>query len=483
MIGGMGVRWISAQQVRSLLGQSPWGSPVYQELAERLRLLVVDGRLSIGVRMPSERDLAEVLHLSRSTVAAAYGQLRESGFLASRTGSGSFVVLPHVQASGAQLPGLFAADPADVISLTYASGPAPAGMASAFAAAAERLPGLLAGHGYFPDGIVELRSVLADWFTGRGLPTTPDQMVITSGALAALNLVTRTVLSAGDRVLVESPTYANAIEVVRQVSRPVPYPLSDAGWDTDDFDLAVRQSVPRLCYLIPDFHNPTGAWMSEEDRPQIAKSLRRQGTIPVIDETLVELTLDHQPLRAPMARYLPEAVTIGSASKAFWGGLRIGWIRAPHDLVRPLVETRATLDLGAAPFEQLVLADLVSGPGEVLAAQRDRVREQRDHLGRELATALPDWSVSAPAGGLALWATLPDECSSRMAAQAERHGLALTAGPRFFVAGGGERQLRIPYTARPEVLSAAVRRLSSLWSEVQSQRGSRQQSLTLGLTA
>jgi DNA-binding transcriptional MocR family regulator len=237
-----------------------------------------------------------------------------------------------------------------------------------------------------------------------------------------------------------------------------------------------------MSYLIPDFHNPTGIWMTEEARPEIAAALQRYRSVAVIDETLVELSLDPAEMRTPLACYLPGAITIGSASKAFWGGLRIGWIRAPRDLIRPLIETRALTDLGAAPFEQLVLAELLGAQTGLLARRRERLRAQRDRLRAQLSVAVPDWTSNCPAGGLSLWVTLPQESSSRLAALADRHGLLLTAGPRFFVTGGGERHLRLPFTAGDETLTEAVTRLSALWYDVQS-GGSGRGSETQGMTA
>ncbi|MET0694707.1 MAG: PLP-dependent aminotransferase family protein [Propionibacteriaceae bacterium] len=478
----MPLRSVSAQQVKRLLGSTEFATPVYRDLADRLRLLIVDGRLTDGSRLPSERDFAHLLRLSRSTVTSAYVRLRELGYLHTRQGSGNYVSLPERQRTNTQLPG-GERDESGAISFAYASGPALPGLAGAYRAATERLPSLLAGHGYYPDGIEELRQALAEWYTQRGLTTTADQLVITAGALSALNIVAQTVLSPGDRALVESPSYPNALDVLRQRARPVPYPLSPTGWEPRDFELTLRQSAPRLSYLIPDFHNPTAAWMSEEIRPEVAAALRRYRSTAVIDETLVELSLDDEPMRTPLAAYLPDAITIGSASKAFWGGLRIGWIRAPRPLVRPLLETRALLDIGTAPFEQLVLAELLADSQAFLTAQRERLRIQRDRLLAELAAALPGWTADSPAGGLSLWVTLPDESSTRLAALAERHHLVLTAGPRFFTDGGGERQLRLPYTAEPEVLADAVQRLAALWADLDSSGHGRPRSAALGLTA
>ncbi len=230
---------------------------------------------------------------------------------------------------------------------------------------------------------------------------------MTTGALSAFIVVSTTVLDRGDRLLLESPTYTNALEATRRAGlRPAGYPLPDDGWQPSELGRTLDQTGSRALYLIPDHQNPTGLSMDDPIRSALAGELRRRQITVIVDETLVELGLEEQQ-RTPFAALLPGAISLGSASKAFWGGLRVGWIRAPHSLVPRLVETRASLDLGTAPYEQLVLAELLRDPDRALTAQRDRLRRQRDHLIGLVAEALPDWSFERPAGGLSLWVRLP----------------------------------------------------------------------------
>ena len=136
------------------------------------------------------------------------------------------------------------------------------------------LPRYLAGTGYHPLGLTSLREALADRFTERGLPTTPDQVMVTSGALAGLAVTARALLSPGDRVLLESPTYPNAIDTLRRSgARPVALPLDRDGWDVEAAEAALRQTAPRAAYLIPDFHNPTGALMPDAQRAALGDAL------------------------------------------------------------------------------------------------------------------------------------------------------------------------------------------------------------------
>ena len=432
-------------------------------------MLAVDGRLVPDQRLPSERELAVRLSLSRTTVTAAYARLRDAGYLRARRGAGNFVALPHRRAASGFVPGSLRTRE-DAIGWNCASGAAAPGLGAAYARAAERLPELLSGSGYLPDGLDDLRMRIAAWYVRRGLDTDPDQVVVTTGALSAFIIVATTVLDRGDRLLLESPTYTNALEATRRAGlRPVGYPLPDDGWQPSELGRTLDQTAARALYLIPEHQNPTGLSMDEETRLALAGELHRRPVTTIVDESLVELGLEGR-RTTPLAALLPHAISLGSASKAFWGGLRVGWIRAPHSLVPRLVETRAALDLGTAPYEQLVLAELLRDPARILDAQRDRLRRQRDHLVASLAAALPDWSFDRPVGGLSLWVRLPAPLSSRLAELAERHGLLLTPGHRFFVGGGGERYVRLPYTHPTDVLDEAMARLSEAWRSAQSSR-------------
>ena len=126
------------------------------------------------------------------------------------------------------------------------------------------------------------------------------------------------------------------------------------GWDLDATVARVRQVSPRLAYLIPDFQNPTGLLMDDAQRERYAAALRRGRVTPIVDESHALLALDGQAMPRPFAAYAPDTITVGSTSKGFWGGLRVGWIRAPHDQMERLTRARVTLDLGVPVMEQLV---------------------------------------------------------------------------------------------------------------------------------
>ena len=458
---------MAASRVASLVGDFD-RSPAYQGLAEGLRVLITDGRVPVGVRLPSERELTDALGVSRTTVTRAYAELRDRGFLVSRQGSGSVASLPAARGlRGDHL--LPPADlPADKIDLTCAA-PAPGpGLLGAFQRAVAELPQYLSGSGYYPSGLPALREAVATRYADRGLPTDPDQVMIVPGALAGLAITARALVKRGARTLVESPTYPNAIATLKHSGARLV--SSDVGREDPQVDglLDVAEQVaPPLAMLIPDFHNPTGHLMTETDRERTAAAFARIGTRPIIDESMVDIALEGQAMPVPFATFAPDAVTVGSLSKPFWGGLRIGWVRAPRELMDALFRARLSLDLGTPLLEQLVAIELIENGDALLAHRREQLRASRDAAVAALAAHLPEWQVRPPSGGLSLWCELPDARahSSDLVPYAAGRDVLIVPGPEFAPEGGLDRFLRIPFTAPPHVLERAIAAIAVAWRD------------------
>jgi DNA-binding transcriptional MocR family regulator len=466
---------LSPTALARLLGQWHLGAaPAYRELADVVRLLVLDGRIPLGTALPSERTLAATLAVSRTTVTAAYSSLREQGFLSSGQGTRGRTCLPRSsnQAPGTEAaaraglsgaPGL--AVPDGVIDLAYASLPASGEVVHrAFAAALTELPALLPGFGYDALGVPALREAIAGRYTAVGVPTTPAQILVTSGAQHALNIVLRTMVGRQDKVLVEHPTYPNALDAIRATGcRMVPValpPAPETGWDLDAVEAALMQQRPRLAYMVPDFHNPTGRLMSDAQRRRLVRAAAASGTVLVADETLRELNLDGG-TAAPLASFSPAVVSIGSLSKSHWAGLRTGWIRASESLIQRFAAARTTMDLGGPVVEQLAAVHLVRSLAEPLPARLDAMRESRAALLDLLRGHLPQWQPERPSGGLAVWCRLPTASSTTLTVIAPEFGIRLAAGPRFGVGGVFENHLRVPFTLPPDKLETAVLALRS----------------------
>ncbi|MEU9236875.1 PLP-dependent aminotransferase family protein [Streptomyces subrutilus] len=470
-------RTLGSRQLAALLPAEVRARPGYRGLADALRTLILDGRVALHVRLPAERELAEAVGASRATVTGAYDLLRESGYVRSRRGSGTWTELPdgHLPVGSSALIGGGTGGRPDGeagIDLAIAAMGAPEGsLAEAFAWAAPRLPRLARNPGYHPFGLPDLRAAVAERFTRRGLPTRPEQILVTAGAQQAFALVVSLLCRPGDRVVTENPTYANALDALRHARlRTGSVAVSDAGWDMEIAESTLRQTVPRLVYSIPDFHNPTGALMPPEQRLRLLAATRATGTWLVVDETIADIALD-VPAPPPLASLAPRGgaehvITIGSLSKTHWGGLRVGWIRATAKMITELTSVRVCADMTGSVLDQLVALPLMEGLERALPARLAQLRIQREALVASLQRHTPEWSWRLPPGGLSLWVDLGEPVSSALSERAAAAGVHIGRGARFGVDPGTfEHRLRIPYTLPADRLDEGVRLLAQAFHE------------------
>ncbi|MWB98597.1 PLP-dependent aminotransferase family protein [Agromyces seonyuensis] len=456
---------LSARSLATLLGDWRSAAPANEALADRVRLLVLDGRIPAGTRLPADRELAERLSVSRTTIAAAYARLRDRELVHSLRGSGS-VVRPHGGTGIAP-----AATGAGVVDFSKAAPPALPWLPEIAREAVDELPAHLEGPGFDGIGLPRLRTALADRYTARGLPTNGDQIMVTLGAQHAIALLSRTLLARGDRALIEAPTYPHAYEALRLAGARLAT-VPTAAEDDDGFgrldeglalEQAVQQSNPALAYVMPDFQNPTGRTLDEEARARLTAAAARQGTVLIADETTAELNIDRPGgVPAPLAASGP-AVLVGSVGKTVWGGVRVGWIRADVPLIRRLAQARPPGDLGTPILEQLMVARLLERYDEVLELRRAQLRASRDRLEAALAAAFPEWRVPHVHGGIATWIDLGAAVSSQLVLAARTRGVVVAAGPRFGIDGAFERRLRLPISATPDEIDAGVLALRDAW--------------------
>ncbi|MEU6890902.1 PLP-dependent aminotransferase family protein [Streptomyces sp. NPDC046557] len=465
-------RTIGSRQLAALLPPGVLARPGYRALADAVRTLILDGRIALHVRLPAERELAEAVGAGRATVTGAYDLLRESGYARSRRGSGTWTDLPdgHRPVGAPTLLGAGGHRPDDDpgTDLAIAAMSAPEGaLTEALTWAASRLPEAARTPGYHPFGLPALRTAVAERFTRRGLPTRPEQILVTAGAQQAFALVVSLLCRSGDRVVAESPTYANALDALRHARvRTGSIAVSDTGWDMEIAESTLRQTVPRLAYVIPDFHNPTGALMPPDQRLRLLSATRRTGTWLVVDETIADIALD-VPAPAPLASLAPPGgadhiVTIGSLSKTYWGGLRVGWIRATAKMITELTTVRVAADMTGSVLDQLVALPLLERLDRALPDRLAELRVRREVLVRALQRHTPEWSWQLPPGGLSLWVDLGEPVSSALSERAAAAGVHIGRGARFGVDPGTfEHRLRIPYTLPVDRLEEAVRRLAA----------------------
>jgi DNA-binding transcriptional MocR family regulator len=466
--------------VRALGNWTRGSGPAYRRLAHAIRERAEAGALAVGARLPAERLLAAALGVSRTTVVAAYDLLRNEGWLESRRGSGSRVRRSGVRGmpAGIEHPEQGGFERSTILrSLVEASGsriefmglhlPAAAPyVAEALAHVEEDMLPLLAHHGYWPLGLPALREAIASHLTRSGLPSRPEEVLITHGAQEAIGLASALFLGPGRAVILEDPTYVGAIDVFASAgARLVAVPVAEQGIRLDQLREAVAREAPSLIYLMPTFQNPTGVVMPESHRREIARIAAERGVPILEDDALANLDLG-QPPPPPISSFAPAApvLSAGSLSKLMWGGLRVGWIRSPESFIARLARRKALGDLGNSVVAQSVAARLLPRAEEIRKSRRKQITERLAVMEEEMSRLLPDWTWRRPGGGLSLWVRLPRGNANEFAGVALRYGVCVLPGPTCSPSNGCAEFLRLPFVLEPARIREGMRLLALAWS-------------------
>ncbi len=456
-------------------------------LSAALSRLLDREEIAPGARLPSERALASALAVSRTTVVASYENLRQDGRAESRQGSGTRVLPrggesrgPGDRAEALKMdePGRGMLNPvlraltdeqaAGSVSFVAAHLPGAADfLTEAFAKSRRDLAALSSHHGYMPLGLPALRAALARTLSERGLPTREDEILVTNGAQQAIALVTSLLLSPGDEVILEDPTYPGAIDLFgssRLRMTPVP-PAGEPG-AVERIAAALRRPRARLLYLQPTFHNPTGAVLPERQRREIARLAEQSGVAILEDHTLADLSLGAPP-PLPIAAFARRGtvLTVASLSKLYWGGLRIGWVRAPEAILHRLGRRKAMEDLGSSLPGQMMAVQLLEKTAAVGELRRRQVEERLDALVKGLTKKLPEWSWKRPAGGLTVWVRLPRGQGAEFAQVASRHGVSVLPGPVCSPTNSFADHLRLAFVPEPDEIREGIDRLARAWDK------------------
>lgn len=464
--------------VQQLGGWSKKAGPLHRRLECALEKAIQEGILLPGTRLPAERKLAEALALSRTTVVTAYNNLRTDGWLESRLGSGTWIAAGravHARQSahalaleGSSLVNLLSVNDSEAIDFAVAT-PKPLAELprNLYSISPEVQEALLAERNYMPFGLPALKDAIARYYRQMGIPTETEQILITAGAQQAISLVTGLYVQRGDTVLAENPTYFGALQAFRLAGARL-VALSVGARHVAPAGLRDRILVhgPRLVYLTPTHQNPTGAVMPESARRDIA-GLSEEFAIPVAEDcTLADLEIDGKTPK-PIAAYAPNGnvLSIGSLSKLYWAGLRIGWVRASVGVISQLARMKSTTDLGSPLMTQVLGSQLLSAFPLAKAMRQKELASGRDILVELLRNHLPEWTFDIPSGGLCLWIRLPGYDTRHFTQFAARFGVALTQGSLFASDDTYNEFLRIPFLLSEEAITTGVLRLKSAWSE------------------
>ncbi|WP_165357200.1 PLP-dependent aminotransferase family protein [Sphingosinicella sp. CPCC 101087] len=331
-------------------------------------------------------------------------------------------------------------------------------------------------------GQPELRGWLADLMNEDGCSLGPDNLLIVNGAKHGLELVCRLLLDEGDAVVVTAPTYFTAIPIFRSFG----VEFVEVGQDEDglltealEHALAERQAegrpLPKLIYNVADFHNPTGATMSEQRRLRLIEIAEREG-IFVVEDTPYRRVRFEGPTIASLKALDPGGIVIhlGTFSKLIAPGLRIGWVAAESELIARLIQLKS--DGGSSPLMQRIIYEFGRSPA--FAAHVERVqavyRERRDRMVAAVRRRLPEAQLSVPEGGYYVWLTLPPHIDGdALAARAAQAGVNIIAGSKFFAGGEAypanrtrpNHHVRLSYSyATPEQIDEGVERLAAIYA-------------------
>ena len=466
--------------------------PVYMQIRGGIRELILSGRLPDGFRLPPERQLATALGVNRTTVLSAYRELKADGLLEAHVGRGTEVVSQKTGKSAVEPAGplpwrqlardgsVREPDPLvrDVLALTERHDVI---SLAAGLPAAELLPlddlrrvqeEILVRKGpeallHSPtEGVTAFREAICRHMVPRGIRSSPEEVLVTSGSQQGLDLVARTLLSPGDVVVVEEPSYFGALEVFRSARvRLLGVPTDADGMRTDVLEALLARQRPRLIYTLPTFQNPSGCVLSLPRRRHLLELAWRH-QVPILeDDPYSDLRYEGEAL--PSLKALDpygHVIHLSSFSKVLFPGLRLGWIAAPRPLVRQLALVKQTVDLHSGTLGQWIVEGFLSGGlfAKHLETTRAAYRRRRDVLLAALEEEAPaGFTWNRPEGGFYVWCRLPEDVPpTRLLAQAAAERVAYLPGGASFVEEPPVNSIRLNFTFAPEEqLREGVRRL------------------------
>jgi GntR family transcriptional regulator/MocR family aminotransferase len=471
--------------------------PLARQIAGHLERLIRERLLAPGVKLPATRELAQTLGVNRATVAVAYEELVAAGWTRAHVGQGTFVadrgdLRPGKVPGVAPLDwsGLFsrsaqiiAADderrralamPAPVAAtvISFAGGMPDSGL---FPTDAFRrvLNGVIRDDGeallqYYPvGGYPPLRRYLSAYLLRFGVEAAPEDILIVNGSQQGFDLIARTLIDPGDIIAIEQPTYPRAMQVFHSFgAQLLAVPWGDDGPRVDVFERLLERHTPKLFYCQPNAHNPTGLVIGADVGRRLLDAATRH-QVPIVEDGFDgSLSYGRRPI-GPLKAIDREGlvVYIGTFSKILFPGLRLGWLVAPRPIAERLQTAKQLADLHTSALIQAAVHRFCERrflDRHVARVTREYGR-RRTLLLAALRRHMPgDVTWTEPRGGFSLLVTLPSGLNARtLLPRAVERGVAFAPGEAFFVDGGGERTLRLSFSAvAPGRIDEGIRRLA-----------------------
>ena len=459
------------------------GRPLFMQLHEQIVDRISAGELTAGARLPPVRRLAEQLGINHMTVAKAYKDLAKAGFVEGRAGGGTHVRAPYgtKRARGAEpVAGPLLSE--RLYELAHAPGviafttnhPEPD---SECTKEFETCLQSVIADGLSPyfindssNGRVSFRREIVEYLAQQGLVTTPEHVIVTSGAQQAIELVIRLLVPHGSPVIVERPTYYGVVNALRSAgARILEVPLESDGMDIDMLEALLSRHRPRLIYTNPTFQNPTGVTTSIEKRRSILALARKHGVSILEDDQNPELRFAGAPISSICALSEPDddVFYVRGFGKVFLPGTRLGYVVTPARARRALLGLKAQSDLHTNGIMQEAMARFLARknyPKILERMKRVYANKQRKLIATLSAGMPPGTLIGQPEGGLNLWLTLPEGAEvSELYYRAVRRGVAFVAGEGFYASHTNPRTLRVSFgLLRDDALEEGVTRLCSV---------------------
>ena len=322
------------------------------------------------------------------------------------------------------------------------------------------------------EGHPPLREFLAESMAKYGIHHGPDNIQITTGSQQALDLLGKIFIDPHTPILTGEPTYLGAIQAWRAYqTRFLTVPLDKKGMRVDLIEDIVKKETPRFLYVLPNFHNPAGTTLPEDRRRRLVEIARQHDLIIVEDDPYGALRYEGEDI-IPIAALAPErTIYLGTFSKTLTPGLRIGWIVAPAEIIRRLVQAKQGSDLHSSTFDQMIANDVAQRG--ILKVHVKQIRETYHKLRDVMIEALEEfWPGGCcwthPEGGLFLWAETPKSIDTlEFMETALKNKVAYVPGVHFFPHGdGGFNAMRLNFSyAEPETTVKGVQRLGKALKE------------------
>jgi DNA-binding transcriptional MocR family regulator len=479
---------------------------ITQQLVTLFQTLIDSGELAPGARLPATRALAADVAVNHLTAVRVYRRLAELGYVTSAVGRGTFVRQRVPVAATAPAPagagpprddddwhmGMLAARPVtyademlrDSLHAPLAGDAIPLGsgypdpalcpsaeLAELAAQITRDNPRAITDY-LQVEGLPELRERLAELGRTAGYATSADEILVTTGARQAIDLVARALLEPGDVAVVESPTFAGALASLHSTgARVLPMPVDAEGPDIGALERILARHEVKLVVLQEACQNPTGADLSAARRARLVELARTRGFFVLDDGVYATMRFDGEPHMRLRAAAPSHVIYVDSMSKTIGGGLRLGWIAASGPLLERLVQLKIDADIHTAALPQYLAAAYLQGDrhAELLRAALPIYRERRDvlvaalerHLGHDAV-----WSV--PEGGSHIWVTLRGPVDERaLYIEALRAGTTFLPGGAVMAEKSSRTSMRVSFgLVEPALLDEGVRRLAAALREV-----------------